>query len=116
MSRPSGSHVGPYRLLHLIGAGGMGEVYAAEDPRLGRTVALKRLPDSIASDPDRVRRFAREAKAAAALNHPGIVTIYSVEEADGRPFITMELVEGRPLADLIPAAGMEIDRVLQLGT
>jgi Tol biopolymer transport system component len=93
----------------------MGEVYAAEDPRLGRTVALKILPDAIASDPDRVRRFAREARAAAALNHPGIVTIYSVEEADGRSFITMELVEGRPLADLIPPAGLDIDRVLQLG-
>jgi predicted Ser/Thr protein kinase len=115
MSGPSGSHVGPYRLLHLIGAGGMGEVYAAEDPRLGRTVALKRLLASVASDPDRVRRFAQEAKAVAALNHPGIVTIYSVEEADGHPFITMELVEGRSLADLIPDGGLDIDRVLQLG-
>jgi Tol biopolymer transport system component len=93
----------------------MGEVYAAEDVRLRRTVALKVLPDAIASEPDRVRRFTREARAAAALNHPGIVTIFSVEEANGRPFITMELVEGQPLGDVIPLGGLAVERVVRLG-
>ena len=90
----------------------MGEVYEAEDTKLERKVALKVLPAELARNPQRRERFEREAKAVAALNHPNIVTIYSVEEADGIPFLTMELVEGRSLSDLIPKGGMPLDRLL----
>ena len=110
-----GSRLGPYEIVSSIGTGGMGEVYRAHDARLGRDVALKVLPSALAADPDRRERFEREARAAAALNHPNIVTIHSVEEIDGTPFITLELVEGKTLADLIPAGGLPLDRVLTLG-
>ena len=83
-----------YRITAAIGAGGMGEVYRATDTKLGRDVALKVLPAEMAASPERLERFQREAKALAALDHPGIVTVYSVEEADGVHFLTMELVEG----------------------
>ena len=111
----AGETVGHYRVLHTLGKGGMGEVYAAEDTKLHRTVALKILPAVFASDPAFLERFQREAQAVAALNHPNIVTIYSVEENRGRPFITMECVEGRPLSDLIVGGGMPIDRILRTG-
>ena len=91
-----------YRIVRALGHGGMGEVYAAEDLELRRLVALKTLPPETASDPDRLHRFRREAQAVAALNHPNIVTLYGVEEADGVHFLTMELVEGRTLGELIP--------------
>ncbi len=92
----------------------MGEVYRARDSKLGRDVALKLLPDSLASDPERRARFDREARALAALNHPGIVTIYSADVDHGRPFLTMELVEGRQLADLIPRHGLPLERLLAI--
>jgi TolB-like protein/Tfp pilus assembly protein PilF len=92
----------------------MGEVYVAEDTRLGRRVALKVLPEKLAADPERMRRLEREAQALAALNHPNVVTVHSVEEAEGMRFITMELVEGRALAELIPAGGLPIDRFFGL--
>jgi len=98
--------IGHYRILDLLGTGGMGEVYLAEDTRLGRRVALKLLALDVAQDADRRRRFEREARAAAALNHPNIVTIHSVEEADGQPFLTMEIVEGHTLAGRIPPNGV----------
>jgi len=97
-----------YRLMEPLGAGGMGEVYLAEDTKLKRRVAVKILPPNFAADPDRLNRFEQEAKALAALNHPNIVTIYSVEEADGLHFLTIELVEGATLAERIPADGMDI--------
>ena len=103
-----------YRITGTLGAGGMGEVYAAEDTKLQRRVALKVLPPETASDPDRLRRFQREARAVAALNHPNIVTIYSVEESGGVHFLTMELVEGKTLADLIPPSGLPLDELLRL--
>ena len=103
-----------YRVLERLGVGGMGEVYLAEDRRLGRKVALKVLPARLASQPLHLERFRREARAAAALTHPNIVTIYSVEEADGLPILTMELVEGKTLADLIPPEGLEIGRLLDI--
>ena len=92
----------------------MGEVYAAEDTKLRRLVALKVLPDALAGDPDRRRRFEREAQTVAALNHPNIVTIYAVEEAGGAHFLTMELVEGKTLSDLIPRYGLPLDQILKL--
>jgi eukaryotic-like serine/threonine-protein kinase len=90
----------------------MGEVYRAHDPRLNRDIAIKVLPAVFAADPDRLHRFEQEARAAAALNHPNIVTIHSVEEADGIRFLTMELVDGQPLSDLIQPGGLPLDRVL----
>ena len=91
-----------YRITAVLGAGGMGEVYRAIDTKLGREVALKVLPAEMAESPERLERFRREAKALAALDHPGIVTVHSVEEAGGIHFLTMQLVEGQPLDRLIP--------------
>jgi Tol biopolymer transport system component/predicted Ser/Thr protein kinase len=106
--------LGHYRILRLLGQGGMGEVYAAEDTRLHRTVALKMLPAALAADPDRRKRFEREAQAVAAFNHPNIVTIYSVEEADDVMFLTMEAVDGRTLKEMMDAGALPIDVVLRV--
>jgi len=103
-----------YRIVDQLGTGGMGEVYAAEDLKLQRKVALKLLPPDTAADPERLQRFQREARAVAALNHPNVVTIYSVEEADDIHFLTMELVEGKTLAEIIPAEGMALEEALTL--
>ena len=103
-----------YKILEPLGAGGMGEVFVAEDTRLHRKVALKVLPQHFADDPSRWARFEREAQAVAALSHPNIVTVYSVEEADGIRFITMELVPGRPLSEQIPKEGLPLDRFFEL--
>ena len=110
-----GTQLGSYEIVSLLGAGGMGEVYRARDPRLKREVALKVLPDGAAVDTDRRERFTREALAVAALNHPHIVTIHSVEDAGTAVFLTMELVEGRSLAEALPATGLPIERVLTIG-
>ncbi len=99
-----------YRVLSKLGEGGMGEVFLARDTKLERQVALKVLPEDLASHPRRWERFVREARAVAALNHPNIVTIYAVEEAEGRHFFAMELVEGDTLERLIPRNGLELDR------
>ena len=104
-----GTTLGPYEILSPIGAGGMGEVYKARDTRLDRTLAIKVLPAHVASDPDLQQRFEREAKALAALDHPGIVSVFSVEEVDGVHFLTMQLVEGRPLDRIIPEEGLPLD-------
>src|SRR5262245_22667965 len=96
-----GRTISHYQVLSLLGAGGMGEVYLARDPRLDRTVALKILPGELAADPERMQRFAREAKAASALNHPNVATIYDVGESDGIRFIVMEHVEGETIAGRI---------------
>ena len=104
-----------YRILEKLGAGGMGEVYKAEDTRLKRLVALKVLPAEMAASQERLQRFQREAELVASLNHPGIVTIYSVEESAGVHFLTMELVVGKTLADLIPARGVTVSTFLELG-
>lgn len=110
----SGKMLSHYRLIEKIGEGGMGVVWKALDTKLDRDVAIKLLPGDLASDRERLRRFEREAKAAAALNHPNIVTLYSVEEADGAHFITMELIEGRTLARVIPREGLPVERFLDL--
>ena len=103
-----GQRLGHYRILEKLGSGGMGEVYAAEDTRLGRKVALKILPGAMAADPERRNRFESEARAVAALNHPNIVTLYSVEEADGIFFLTMELVHGKTLAEIVSNQGLPL--------
>ena len=109
-----GTHVGQFEICAVLGAGAMGEVYAAVDPRLGRKIALKVLPAEFADDPERAARFEREARAVAALNHPNIVTVHSVERLDGVHVLTMELVEGRTLANVIPKHGLELDKFLQI--
>ncbi len=103
-----------FRIVAKLGEGGMGEVYAAEDTKLQRRVALKLLPPEMADDPERLQRFQREARAIAALSHPNVVTSHSVEEADGVHFLTMELVEGKTLGELIPRDGLPLDELLRL--
>jgi serine/threonine protein kinase len=110
-----GEILGHYRLVAKLGEGGMGEVFRAVDTKLGRTVALKILPRALASDPERLARFEREARSAAALNHPNIVTLHSVEQANGIHFLTMELVDGESLAEAIPVGGLALGRILALG-
>ena len=114
MTLEPGARLGPYDIRAAIGAGGMGEVYLAHDPRLGRDVAIKVLPAGVAGDPERRARFEREAKAVAALNHPNIVTIFAVEEAAGVPFFSMEYVEGRTLAEVIPPRGLPTRELLRI--
>ncbi len=104
-----------YRISSALGVGGMGEVYQATDTKLGRDVAVKVLPPAMASDPERLARFEREARSVAALNHPHIVTLYSVEESDGITFLTMELVQGDSLDARIPQGGFPLDRILAIG-
>jgi adenylate cyclase len=114
MSLESGHTLGHYRLLERIGEGGMGVVWSALDTTLGREVALKLLPDAFAQDPARLERLESEARAIAALSHPGIVTLYSIEEAEARRFLTMELVAGQSLADAIPPEGLAFPDFLRL--
>ena len=110
-----GRSLGPYQITEPLGAGGMGEVYRARDPRLDRDVAIKVLPEDFAADPERLARFEREAKLLAQLNHPNIAGIYGLEEADGTRFIAMECVEGETLAERLARSGrIEIDEALEI--
>jgi serine/threonine protein kinase/tetratricopeptide (TPR) repeat protein len=110
----SKTRLGTYEILGPLGAGGMGEVYRARDARLGREVAIKVLPEAVSKSPDRLARFEREARTVAGLNHPNIVTLYSVEDEDGIRFLTMELVEGQSLDRLVISGGLGLARVLEL--
>jgi Tol biopolymer transport system component len=101
MALAAGTALGPYELVSLIGAGGMGEVYRARDQRLGREVAIKILPASFAADPDRLRRFEQEARAIAALNDPNIVGVYDIGQQDGTPYLVSELLEGESLGTIL---------------
>ena len=108
MSLAPGHNLGPYIIDKLIGAGGMGEVYLARDTRLDRPVAIKLLPASFSHDPERVRRFQQEARAASLLNHPNIVTIHEVAETDGLRFIVSEYIEGKTLREMMKSETMKL--------
>src|SRR5580700_1574925 len=116
MPLASGTRLAVYEIQAPIGAGGMGEVYRGTDTKLGRGVALKILPTAMAQDADRLARFQREARAVAALNHPNVVTLYSVEECDGVHFLTMELLEGQPLDRLIAASSLSVERIVEIAS
>ena len=113
-----GSRLGPYEILAPIGAGGMGEVYRAKDPRLGRDVAIKVLPASFSADADRLRRFEQEAKAAGLLNHPNITAVYDIGTENQAPYVVTELLEGETLRGALAggklSARKAIDYALQI--
>jgi len=109
-----GRQVGPYRILSLIGAGGMGEIYLAQDERLGRKIALKLLPASFTQDQERVRRFEQEARAASALNHPNIITIHEIGQVDGLHYIATEFIEGQTLRQQLKTARLKLRAVLEM--
>ncbi|HUO15409.1 MAG TPA: protein kinase, partial [Verrucomicrobiae bacterium] len=114
MALTAGAKLGPYKILSALGVGGMGEVYRATDTKLGRDVALKVLPAEMVCNSERLARFQREARAVASLNHPHIVTLYSVEESDGVPFLTMEYVPGESLDRRIPPGGLQVSQMIEI--
>nr|MBA3693965.1 serine/threonine protein kinase [Acidobacteriota bacterium] len=110
----NGQQIGHYKIRSAIGAGGMGEIYLAQDTRLERRVALKILPEKFTADSDRLNRFVREAKSASALNHPNIITIYEIGESDGTNFIATEFIEGETLRDRLMGGKMPLDELLSI--
>ena len=115
LMKPEQQQLGHYQILSQLGAGGMGEVYLARDTRLDRIAALKMLPADVAADQDRMQRFIGEAKAASALNHPHVATIYDIGEADGIKFIAMEYVEGQTLAARIGGHPLAPAEIVEIG-
>ncbi len=114
MRLTSGTSLGPYEIQSQLGAGGMGEVYKARDTRLDRTVAIKVLPEHVASDPDLKHRFEREAKAVAALNHPHVCTLHDIGIQDGIDFLVMEYLDGETLAQRLEKGALPLDQALQI--
>jgi serine/threonine protein kinase len=106
MALSAGTRLGPYEILALVGAGGMGEVYRAKDTRLDRIVAIKVLPAGLSSAPESLERFKREARAVSALNHPNICSLYDIGEDAGRPFLVLEFLEGRNMRDRLLSFGV----------
>jgi serine/threonine protein kinase len=111
-----GSKLGPYEILAPIGAGGMGEVFRARDPRLNREVAIKVLPASFSADADRLRRFEQEAKAAGVLNHPNITAVYDIGEVDGAPYVVQELLEGETLRSVLAGGKLSTRKASDFAT
>jgi len=118
MTISAGSRLGPYEILAPIGAGGMGEVYRAKDPRLGREVAIKVLPASFSADPDRLRRFEQEARAAGMLNHPNVTAVYDIgkDESTGAPYVVQELLEGETLRQTLAGGQLSAKNAIDYGT
>ena len=115
MSLESGADLGHYRILNKIGEGGMGEVYRARDTKLDRMVAIKILPSEFAEDDERRNRFVKEAKAASAIEHPNVATIYEIGEAEDIHFIAMQLVEGETLSVRMKRGSLETTDVVSIG-
>ena len=112
MALNQGTKLGPYEIQSLVGAGGMGEVYCAHDARLDRTVAIKILPVSYSTDRDRLQRFAQEARAAAALNHPNILSIFDIGDNRGAPYVVSELLEGETLRDCLKRGPLSVRKAI----
>src|SRR5579872_1241488 len=115
MTVTAGSKLGPYEIVAAVGAGGMGEVFRARDARLGRDVALKILPGLFSTDPDRLRRFEQEARAAAALNHPNILVVYDVGTDSGVPYVVSELLDGRTLREILEGGPLQPRKAVEYG-
>src|SRR5271170_4574066 len=115
MALTSGTKLGPYEILALLGAGGMGEVYRARDSRLRREVAVKILPASFAQDAERLRRFEHEARAVGALNHPNILAVYDTGHAAGAPYVVSELLEGETLRDRMAGGALPARKAIEIG-
>ena len=114
MSLPAGTRLGPYVVIAPLGAGGMGEVYRASDPRLGREVAIKVLPSALSADAGRLQRFSQEARAASALNHPNILTVHDVGGNDESPYIVTELLHGQTLREALAGGPLPVERALDV--
>src|SRR6266849_6956884 len=108
-----GCRLGPYEVLSPLGAGGMGEVYRAHDPRLGREVAIKVLPEASTTDPDRLRRFELEAKAVGALSHPNLLAVFDTGRHEGAPFVVFELLEGETLRGRLVGKALPSPKALE---
>ena len=115
MALSSGTKLGPYEIQSLLGAGGMGEVYRAKDARLDRIVAIKVLPPSFSADRDRMQRFAQEARAAAALNHPNILSIFDIGDEHGSPYVVSELLEGETLRERLRSGALSTRKAIDYG-
>src|SRR5208337_4019418 len=115
MALTSGAKLGPYEILSLLGAGGMGEVYRARDTRLGREVAIKVLPESFSSDPGRLHRFEQEARTVAALKHPNILAVFDIGQHNGSPFLVSELVEGESLCAVLDRGAVPQRKAIEYG-